>query len=168
LARPCQFTGGSNAKGCDRAYWTNKRFSVEVITASDIAVDNLKLRFGAEKLQFVGYSGGGAVAALLAARRTDVIRLITIAGNLDHNIWTAQHQVTPLTGSLNPSDYWRQLKDIPQTHFIGQYDNIMKLGVAYAYRSSFLKGMKPKIIVVPNFDHRCCWVDQWPDLLPPF
>jgi len=164
LARPCQFTGGSDAKGCELAYWTNKRFSEEVIAATDVAVDKLKRRFGAKTLQFVGYSGGGATAALLAARRKDVARLVTIAGNLDHVTWTEQHHVSPLTGSLNPADYWQQLKDIPQVHLVGQYDDIVSLEVTDAYRSRFISGMKPTIISIPKFDHHCCWVEQWVEI----
>jgi hypothetical protein len=44
------------------------------------------------------------VASLVAARRHDVVRLVTVAGNLDHLAWTTLHGVSPLTGSLNPAD----------------------------------------------------------------
>jgi len=167
LARPCQFTGRGSAIGCDSAYWTSKRFSEEVIKASGVAIDKLKQKFGATELQFIGYSGGGAVAALLAARRTDVARLVTVAGNLDHKLWASKHRISPLIGSLNPPDYWYQLKDIPQIHFIGQYDEVVMPEVAAAYRARFPKSIKPKTIMVPKFDHSCCWVEQWPNLLPP-
>ena len=88
LARPCQYVGGHTARGCDQSYWTNKRFAREVIESSNEALTTLKLEFGARHLQLVGYSGGGAVAALLAAKRDDVIRLVTVAGNLEHLAWT--------------------------------------------------------------------------------
>jgi len=166
LARPCQFTKIESLIGCDSAYWTSKRFSEEVIKASGIAIDKLKHKFGAAELQFIGYSGGGAVAALLAARRADVARLVTVAGNLDHKLWASKHRISPLIGSLNPPDYWHQLKDIPQIHFIGQYDEVIMPEVAASYSSRFLKSIKPKVITVPKFGHACCWVEQWPSLLP--
>jgi hypothetical protein len=68
---------------------------LSVISASNQAVDALKQRYGAQEIVLVGYSGGGAVAALVAARRTDVVRLVTVAGNLDHLAWTHLHSVPP-------------------------------------------------------------------------
>lgn len=165
LARPCQFTGGVHTKNCGSSYWTNKRFSVEVIESSNVAINNLKQIFGAEKLQLIGYSGGGAIAALVAAGRNDVARLITIAGNLDHESWVVKHHISHLTGSLNPKEYWRQLQHIPQIHFVGEYDDVVSFEIVDAYRSRFIDGIKPKIVVIPKFDHRCCWVDRWPSLL---
>jgi hypothetical protein len=44
------------------------------------------------------------VAALVAARRTDVDRLVTVAGNLDPTAWAVYQHIQPLTGSLNPAD----------------------------------------------------------------
>ncbi|GAB2181920.1 hypothetical protein DLREEDagrD3_21430 [Denitratisoma sp. agr-D3] len=52
------------------------------------------LQLGARRLTLVGYSGGAA--ALLAARCSDVVRLVTIAGNLDHRAWTRYHHITTL------------------------------------------------------------------------
>lgn len=102
LARPCQYQEGKredNGEGrqdanldakqempfppCSQRYWTGSRFAPEVIDAMDNAVSQLMQRHGASALVLVGYSGGGSVAALLAMRRTDVIRLVTVAGNLD-------------------------------------------------------------------------------------
>lgn len=98
LARPCQYVDAETS-ACSRRYWTDQRFAPEVIEATDNAVDILKQKFAATRLTFVGYSGGAAVAALVAARRNDVGRLITVAGNLDHRAWTAYHHLSPLTGT---------------------------------------------------------------------
>lgn len=86
LARPCQYTA-AEASGCASRYWTEMRFAPEVIAATNQAIDQLKQKFSADQLVLVGYSGGGAVAALVAARRSDVVRLITVAGNLDQRAW---------------------------------------------------------------------------------
>ena len=107
LARPCQYIADANAHNCNKAYWTDGRFSPSVIASSQEAINILMQQFGAKKLQLIGYSGGGAVAALIAAQRNDVIGLLTVAGNLDHKSWTREHRITPLRSSLNPAYYWR-------------------------------------------------------------
>lgn len=162
LARPCQYV--RNAL-CKRRYWTSARFAPQVIVSMDAAVSSLKKQFHAKSIQFVGYSGGGAVAALVAARRHDVSRLITVAGNLDHQAWTRLHHVSPLSDSLNAADFWQKLVDIPQIHFVGGSDHNMPLIVAESYRHRFPVGHKPKIKVINSADHHCCWVNQWPALL---
>jgi hypothetical protein len=95
LARPCQYTG--LLKACQPDYWTAKRFAPEVIAAMDDAVSQLKARYGASQLTLVGYSGGAAVAALLAERRDDVDRLVSVAGNLSTKRWV---ELQSLSGSL--------------------------------------------------------------------
>jgi len=161
LARPCQYVDADAARNCKQTYWTNGRFSEAVIASSDQAIDVLKHRFSARKLILVGYSGGGAVAALVAARRSDVVQLVTIAGNLDHQAWTTMHHVQPLDASLNPSEAWQSLTTIPQRHFVGEKDEVVSRAVADSYASKFPQTQSPAIIEIPGFDHACCWVEQW-------
>lgn len=165
LGRPCQYVEGADARGCEVGYWTNRRMAPEVIVATNQAIDALKLRFGAQELILIGYSGGGGVAALVAARRKDIKELVTVAGNLDHVTWTTMHHVRPLDGSLNPADAWRALQHIPQIHFVGERDTNISVVVANAYASRFPQNERPGIQIVPGADHSCCWVDRWPALL---
>lgn len=165
LARPCQYVDDAHAHGCNLAYWTNKRFAPEVIAATDQAIDALKARFHARHLILIGYSGGGAVAALVTARRKDVTELVTVAGNLDHASWTTLHHVHPLEGSLNPANAWEKLLDVPQIHFVGARDRNISVAVVNAYANRFPVGKRPLVEVVPDADHACCWVDRWPALL---
>jgi hypothetical protein len=165
LARPCQFVTGVQRRGCQRKYWTSHRFAPEVIEASSSAIEQLKQRFAAERLVLVGYSGGGAVAALIAAQRRDVMRLVTVAGNLDHRTWTADLHLSPLDGSLNPADAWQRLQSVPQMHFVGGQDRVLGESVVESYRARFAPGPAPAVRVLPTFDHHCCWVERWPDLL---
>ncbi|MDC8757874.1 alpha/beta fold hydrolase [Janthinobacterium fluminis] len=167
LARPCQYVDAEARRGCDVAYWTGRRFAPQVVAASSQAIDALKRRYGATQLVLVGYSGGGAVAALVAARRSDVARLVTVAGNLDHAAWTALHGVPPLAGSLNAADDWAALQHIPQWHFIGASDGNVGAGIAAAYAARFPAARRPHLQVVPGFDHSCCWAEQWPALSAP-
>ena len=102
---------------------------------------------------------------MVAARRDDVVRLVTVAGNLDHQIWTQRLKVSPLTGSLNPVDYWEKLVNIPQLHLVGGKDTSVPLFVAESYQGRFPDDKKPQIKVVKDFDHHCCWSARWPELI---
>jgi dienelactone hydrolase len=168
LARPCQYVAGPDTQGCSARYWTNLRFAPEVVDSADQAIDLLKERFQATQLVLVGYSGGGAVAALIAARRHDVALLVTVAGNLAPQTWTAQHHATPLTGSLNPADAWGQLLEIPQVHFVGGKDRVVGPEVAESFANHFPADRRPEIRMIPDFDHTCCWAEQWPELFTPY
>lgn len=164
LARPCQFVG-DYSRGCHEDYWINKRFSEEVIVASNEAVSNLKKQFGASQIQLVGYSGGGAIAALLTARRTDVVRLITVAGNLDHKAWASLHKITPLTGSLNPADYRERIHHVEQVHFVGEKDQVIPKSLTRNFVTYFSTNKNVRVIEVPDQTHHCCWEAKWPTLI---
>lgn len=157
LARPCQYLLDQN-RLCSQKYWTSHRFSLEVIESESMALDKLKNMTGASKLRLIGYSGGGAVAILLAAYRDDVIELVTIAGNLDHQAWTTYHGLTPLYGSLNPVDSKNQIAHIPQTHFIGEKDEVIPAVTI----KRLIENNPPHIQVkiVAGADHHCCWENE--------
>lgn len=164
LARPCQYNADTQAARCRQVYWTHKRFAPEVIAATDTAVGVLKARFGAQHIQLVGYSGGGAVAALVAARRDDVSRLVTVAGNLDTQAWTRLHRITPMTGSLNPAEARAQLAHIRQVHFSGATDWNVPPEMAKVFAAGFPADSRPEVRVIEGFDHVCCWADNWDSL----
>ena len=161
LARPCQFAGRSDS-ACAESYWTDGRFSREVVESTNIAADALMRRFGADRLTLVGYSGGGAIAALVAARRPDVVLLITVAGNLDHDDWTTYHNILPLTGSENPANQTANLRNIPQRHYAGGKDRNIPPELAMRFLGRFPPGQRPALIVESGFDHHCCWAESWP------
>lgn len=161
LARPCQYVRGEHQRNCSAKYWTSHRFAPDVIEAENSAMNHLKQQFGASRLILVGYSGGGAVAALIAARRSDVVRLITVAGNLDTTTWARLHRISPLADSLNPADFWRSLQKIPQTHYVGQQDRIVPPAVVQSYAAHFPPKHQPVIVVLPGFDHHRYWLKVW-------
>jgi hypothetical protein len=165
LARPCQYVTVAEQRGCGIAIWTRERFSKAVVDATDQAVSMLKSRRPARRLTLVGYSGGGTVAALVAARRADVDQLVTVASPLDHQQWTNAKHLSPLTGSLNPADHWSGLVDVPQIHFVGLADKVVDASSAESYRSRFPESEHIRIERMEGFDHRCCWVNAWPTLV---
>jgi predicted esterase len=158
LARPCQYTSSSQ---CSSQIWTSDRFSQEVIDSYDEVLDDLK----AQKITLFGYSGGGAIATLLAAQRADIDELITIAGNLDIEFWAKMHYITPLSGSLNPADFADKLESVKQIHLIGGDDEIVGMSVFDSYRNHFADESNIKFKVYKGFTHSCCWVKNWKETL---
>ncbi len=165
LARPCQFVTGTAARNCESKYWSTARFAIEVVEAVDEAVNIVKRVSGRTKIELIGYSGGGALAVLLAAHRDDVSRVITVAANLDPSFWAAYHRVTPLHESLNPIDFATRLSRIPQVIFVGGRDNIVPASVIAHYREALPRGTPVTVIPVASFTHTCCWAHKWPELL---
>jgi predicted esterase len=163
LARPCQYTQVM-LSACNPHYWQDERFAEQVVAAENQAVEQLKQLFAADKLTLIGYSGGGAVAVLLAARRADVDTLVTVGGNLDHQLWTSQKHLSPLLGSLNPADYVDKLQRVNQWHFTGSEDEIMPTVIARTFAARFPAAKRPQIIEIPGYQHNCCWVENWPEL----
>lgn len=157
LARPCQYIDLKTQPYCNYKYWTSHRFSEEIVESTNEAINILKDNYKADKIELVGYSGGGAIAALLSARRQDIIKLTTVAGNLDTDAWTSHHNISPLSGSLNPADYWKSLLHIPQTHYVGNNDRIIPPFITQSYVDRFPETARPEIIIIDKVDHNCCW-----------
>lgn len=164
LARPGQFEQG----GCptiDRAYWMNKRYSQEVIQATNIAIDTLKQSLGVRKVSLVGYSGGAAVAVLVAATRNDVIALRTIAGNLAPDIFARMHHVSPLNGSLDPLTAAASIGSIAQLHFVGGRDTIVPKSIICAFLDQEGDIHHESLVEVDDADHGGGWNKHWNELL---
>jgi pimeloyl-ACP methyl ester carboxylesterase len=172
LARPCQYLGAAEPP-CGPAEWTDRRYSEEITRTIDQAIDHvLEESFDAKRgrdragpLEMVGYSGGGVLAANVSARRTDVALLVTVAAPLDLAGWVRHHDISPLLGSLDPSEQARALAPIPQLHFVGEEDENVPVALARSYLAALGNPERAEIIVVPGFGHRCCWARDWPALV---
>lgn len=156
LARPCQFVQPL-PDNCEPRYWTTARYAPVIVEAMNVAVDRLKADSGAAGVTLVGFSGGGTIATLLAARRDDIDWLVTVAGNLDHAAWTAYHGDTPLDDSLNPADHSDALTNVRQLHLAGGRDDTLPPALVAA----FVRGLPPatpvELLVFDDADH-----DDWP------
>lgn len=160
LGRPCQYLDPAELAGCAADNWTGSRFSPEVVAAYQAALDALKAELGARRLWLVGYSGGGVLAALLAARRGDVEQLVTVASPVAVAEWTAWHKSTPLSGSLDPgTDAGPRLP--PAVHFVGGRDDVVPPSLV----ADFARRSGGRLREVAGFDHRCCWSRDWRRLL---
>ncbi len=121
LARPCQYLMGKN---CSQKDWTSGRFSPEIVDSMEASVGALMKKSRSGQVILVGYSGGAMIASLIAARHPDQVKeLITIAGVLDKDKWTAYHGDAPLSDSVNLD--LSKLKGIKQTHYVGAKDKVV-------------------------------------------
>jgi len=165
LGRPCQYISEKEEKNHHDKYWSDRRFSEEVIQSMDEAVDVLKKQTVAKEIVLIGYSGGAAIAVLLAARRTDVSEIITVAGNLDHAAINEYHKVAQMKGSLNPIYYAQDIAGIPQRHFAGEKDKIVPLHITKSFASATGDTDYKTVIVVEGCGHNEGWVDVWDELI---
>jgi pimeloyl-ACP methyl ester carboxylesterase len=137
------------------------RFGDDAVTTMNKAVDRIKQSYGATEINLVGYSGGGAMAALMAMRRNDVSCLVTIAAPLDTDAWTDAMRVSRLDLSLNPADDADKLRNVRQSHFRGLNDKL----VPPATSRRFLERVAGATVIdKEKFDHQCCWGDEWREL----
>ncbi len=163
IGRPCQYLDEATLEQCDPMLWTQGRFSETAVAMVDAAVDALVQATGARRITLIGHSGGGAMAALVAARRDDVGCLATVAAPLDTMAWTESIGVSPLRSSLNPADKAAALRAIPQVHFTGGRD----VTVPPASIAGYLRAQPAaREVRVADYDHSCCWVDEWKKLRP--
>lgn len=159
LGRPCQYLDEEALSRCDGAWWMERRFAPEVVAAYDEAIARLKSESGATRIRLFGHSGGGAVAALAAFRRTDVERLVTVAAPLALTEWTAWHGITLLAGSLDPA---RQPGGLPAAiHWAGGKDEVVPPAIV----ERFVRMKGGRTVVAPDYDHECCWARDWAGLL---
>jgi len=164
LGRPCQYTEGADRRGCSAEDWTSARFSPKAVKALNTAIDQAKAATGSGAVALFGYSGGGALAALLAERRSDVRFLGTVAGNLDTGLWTTLFGDSALNGSLNPVDAAPATRDIPQLHVTGGRDDVIPAVILDSWCRR-LPGARIVRVVVPGASHGGPWEDVWPGLL---
>ncbi len=164
IARPGQYSA-PNSTACDPTYWSQKRFAPEVISSVNQVIDDLKKDSHTSQVELIGYSGGGAVAILIASQRNDVLSIRTVAGNLDHEALCNYHKVSPLIGSLNPIDVAEDVARIPQYHFVGKKDKIVPPFVAEEFFKASGSPDTIHIVYVNNANHTEGWVERWPRLL---
>lgn len=164
LARPCQFTPLIASPRCSVSYWTGKRFAEEVIASMSQAVNQYAARVPGQPIHLVGYSGGGNIAALLAARHQGIATLRSVAGNLDITEVNRLHRVTPMPGSLNAIDLAPQLSSLPQIHYYGSEDKIVPPAIAERFARA-AAGHCTQVRAVPGMSHDGDWAHLWPKLL---
>lgn len=163
VARPCQFTDPS-LKACDVAYWTSKRFAPEVVKAINQTIDKLLPPKIELKLHLIGYSGGGAIAVLIASKRGDIASIRTVAGNLDTEALNQYHHVQPMPLSLNPANAAKKIHDIPQIHYVGAQDKLVPQAIANHFVLA-QEGHCATVVTLENVTHEDGWQQVWQTLI---
>ncbi len=163
LARPCQYINLSKDPHCNPKVWSIERFSEKAVKALSSVIDKVKLR-ASQKINLIGYSGGGAMAILIGAQRSDVLSIRTIAGTLSSDKLMSLTEVSPLVGSLDPINFTHKLIAIPQIHFYGNDDSIIPEWVSEDFvQKSSSSCVKRKL--VEGADHSDGWLESWEELL---
>lgn len=163
IARPCQYI--THSKGiCEKKYWTSHRFAPEVITSFNHALDDIKYRHGVHSFNLIGFSGGAAIAVLVAATRNDISSIRTVAGNLDTDGFSKLNKVSVLHGSLNPLTVAHKIQHIPQWHFVGNDDRVIPSVLVDNFLSASGKTGCTHITHVAA-SHEQGWEQQWKELL---
>jgi pimeloyl-ACP methyl ester carboxylesterase len=165
LARPCQYVAAEQVPQCQPQYWSSHRYSQLIIDDYHQILDQIRREYSIQRFELIGFSGGGMIAALLAAQRNDVSDLVTVSANLDHTRWTQHHRITPLYGSVDLSLHVEALREIPQGHLWGNKDRIVPYQVNLALLERILSAKKGYYKIYEAFDHFCCWSEQWPEII---
>ncbi len=165
LARPCQYSGRVDGNLCDETYWTRGKTSTDVIQSYMRALDILKQVHNLTGFNLIGYSGGAAVAVLVAGQRDDVRSVRTVAGNISYQTFDSLHNVTPADESIDPMTAANSLMNIPQVHFIGGEDDIVPAGIYQAWAAAVAENRCLQSATVPGVSHQKGWESHWPELL---
>ncbi len=155
VGRPCYYE--LEDSGCSTSSWTFARYSAATVESTAKAIESQARTIGAREVRLIGYSGGGVLAVLIAERLQNVSTVVTIAANLDIDAWTAHHGYLPLNESLNPARSTRT-HPWPEIHLQGALDKSVPPSTTRAYFERFKTA---KRIELENYDHVCCWREDW-------
>lgn len=173
LGRPCYYQAPEfysslnqpdSASPCDFHYWTDARYSSNVVELMKTALENTLQQLPQDKkslpVVLIGHSGGGTLAMLLAQRLEEVDGVITIAANMDTDAWTQKQGYSPLKNSLSVANE-TNFRKLPQVHLAGSVDKVVPPEI----NLPLMKKMEKNFTIIENFDHNCCWLRDWPNIL---
>lgn len=159
IAQPCQFD--SSLPVCAEFAKADTRYAEQIMAAMNRAIDHFVVVFPHPHINLVGYSGGGAVAAVLAARRHDVATLRTIAGNLDPEGNGRYHAADPQEDFVDPIDYASRLYALPQEHLVGDKDDVVPPFLTENFIKAIGTSYCVRVIHIPEATHKTGWEQAW-------
>ncbi len=164
IGRPCYF-GLATDTGCAQETWTSARYSGSVVASMAEAIRRTMSETAHNEAIIIGYSGGGTLARLVAPQVPGVTGILTVNANLDIDAWTDLHGYLPLRDSINPAEVPPLPAEILHVQAIGDKDVAVRPEITERYR---LSGQPVEVWRYPDFDHVCCWLEVWPDILRAF
>lgn len=159
LGRPC-YNGHAHDAGCSPLLWTHRRYAPEVVAAMAAGLQAFLRAEPHPGLVFLGHSGGGALALLLARHFPSTLAVATVAGNTDIDVWADHHGYSRLQGSLNPADFGAG--GFAEFHYLGGKDETIPPPL---FQPVLSKRLGAQVRTVAGFDHVCCWNTLWPEIL---
>jgi dienelactone hydrolase len=161
LGRPCYFSARNDA-ACESRVWSSQRYSALVVESMAAVANRYAAANNSHCVILVGYSGGGTLAVLMAPLIPAACAVVTIAADLDIEAWTAWHGYLPLEGSLNPATQAALEPLIQQLHLVGDRDTTVPPRLSRRY---FDRLNSDQVWHFAAFDHVCCWVETWPEII---
>lgn len=161
LGRPCYF-GFAAMPPCNPDLWTLGRYSPLVITAMAEALERFLAEHSYQKIVWLGHSGGGTLAMLLATRFPQSVAVVTLAGNLNVVGWAKHHNFTPLSRSLDPAREPPLPAHIRQRHYVGALDTVIP---AELVAEAVAAQPGAQLEVLPEVGHQRGWPPYWPAIL---
>lgn len=158
LGRPC-YHGYADTPPCAQRLWTHARYGEEVVASMNKAL--ARAVPAGREIVLIGYSGGGALAMLLAGRAPGIVAVVTLAGNLDIDAWTDAHDYERLRGSINPVSAPALPADLIQLHYVGAGDK----QVAPELSKRATKRTGGELFVLESTTHNRGWDRHWPTIL---
>ena len=156
IGRPCYYQVTDHR--CQGSWWTHDRYHPDVVRSLQSVVESLAEN--RQDLWLIGHSGGGTLAVLLGRRLDRPVKVLTINANLDLKAWTAHHQYTPLTGSLNPVRDKARNPQMQELHWYATEDQIILPEWVQAYCRKHQAHCLPV-----SGRHSTGWPEHWPKLL---
>ncbi|QPK63698.1 dienelactone hydrolase family protein [Methylomonas sp. LL1] len=161
LGRPCYYEI-SLSHSCNNSLWTSHRYSAEVVSSMQTALENWLSTKKVKKLVLIGFSGGGTLATLLATRIKNTSAVVTIAANLNVKAWSDYHGYLQPAGSLNPINDAHIPASVRQIHLAGLKDDNVPAKIIESFS---LTQQNALYLAQPEYEHACCWIDIWPMIL---
>ena len=161
LGRPCYHLppGQSEQAPCEPSLWTFQRYSETVVQTMAQGVRQLGSQVS--NITLIGFSGGGVLATLIGERVKKVKTVVSIAANLDTQLWSETLGYSPLQGSINPRSLPALRRDMRRIHLIAGKDSQVPPKVTNAFINTH--GGTP--LLFAEFNHHCCWHTIWQEFV---
>jgi hypothetical protein len=158
LARPCQYIISNE---CRKEIWTKLQYSKDILGLYEQILEEIAQKHS--EVHLIGYSGGSVIAMHLASLDNEKVKSVrTIAGNINPNEFTKLLNLSSYQTSINLDLMDDKIKDISQTHYYGNNDEVISKEIYLNYQDQYPNNSCVKITKV-NASHNKGWQKFWID-----